>query len=73
MNLIKKLRSITVLAFVCICLLSASFTSCNPKSEAGEENTENAAEEDGEKKADHPAGEHPKADTTKVDSTEAAQ
>ena len=62
----KKLRSITVLAFVCICLLSASFTSCNPKSE---ENTENAAEEDGEKKADHPAGEHPKADTTKVDST----
>jgi hypothetical protein len=72
MNLIKKLRSITVLAFVCICLLSASFTSCGPKSEAGEENTENATE-DGEKKADHPAGEHPKADSTEVDSTNADQ
>lgn len=74
MNLLKKLRSITVLMFVCICLLSASVTSCGQKGEAGEENTEHPAGEDGEK-AEHPAGEseHPKSDSTKVDSAKVDQ
>ena len=72
MNLLNKLKSFVVLLFVCAFLVGTALTSCNQKSEAGEESTEHPAGEEehpAAEKSEHPAGEteHPKSDTTKVE------
>lgn len=68
MNWLKKIKSFTVLMFVCSMLLSASLTSCDKAGNSSDDDKEEVAG-DTTKKADHPQGEHPKndSDTTKVE------
>lgn len=71
MNLLRRIRTFSVLMFVCGILLSATVISCKQGgSEDHEETSEHPAGDSTEKaKAEHPKGEseHPKSDTTKVD------
>lgn len=68
MNLLKKLKSFAVLAFICGILLSVSAASCETTKANEDDSTEQPAAEEVEsnehpkEEAEHPAGEHPKSD-----------
>lgn len=71
MNLLKRIKSVVVLMFVCTLLVSATLTSCKKGDATADEETTEHPAGDSTDKADHPKGEaeHPKneSDTTKVE------
>ncbi len=69
MNLLKKLKSFTVLAFFLSVLFSASLISCNRAAQGEDKESTEHPSEDKAKDSEHPAAtEHPK-DSTASDST----